>query len=133
MEQLYQNVMSLWHNLHVSMKSVVSWHYLQKDIRTVSSWSLDTVRHTVLMSQSVSMVDRNFPLLSVSHVSLQPHLSHSILLFLLVSSKHISLFLSLSCFLSVFLSLSPADISYDLLYGVMSLCCQLSSSFPSIC
>uniref|UniRef100_A0A8C7WFL5 Microtubule actin crosslinking factor 1 n=1 Tax=Oncorhynchus mykiss TaxID=8022 RepID=A0A8C7WFL5_ONCMY len=38
MEQLYQNVMSLWHNLHVSMKSVVSWHYLQKDIRTVSSW-----------------------------------------------------------------------------------------------
>uniref|UniRef100_A0A8C7UPH9 Microtubule-actin cross-linking factor 1-like n=1 Tax=Oncorhynchus mykiss TaxID=8022 RepID=A0A8C7UPH9_ONCMY len=48
MEQLYQNVMSLWHNLHVSMKSVVSWHYLQKDIRTVSSWSLDTVRHTVL-------------------------------------------------------------------------------------
>uniref|UniRef100_A0A8C7WAQ4 Microtubule actin crosslinking factor 1 n=1 Tax=Oncorhynchus mykiss TaxID=8022 RepID=A0A8C7WAQ4_ONCMY len=44
MEQLYQNVMSLWHNLHVSMKSVVSWHYLQKDIRTISSWSLDTVR-----------------------------------------------------------------------------------------
>nr|XP_029519421.1 microtubule-actin cross-linking factor 1 isoform X2 [Oncorhynchus nerka] len=44
MEQLYQNVMSLWHNLHVSMKSVVSWHYLQKDIRTVASWSLDTVR-----------------------------------------------------------------------------------------
>uniref|UniRef100_A0A8C7FXA3 Microtubule actin crosslinking factor 1 n=1 Tax=Oncorhynchus kisutch TaxID=8019 RepID=A0A8C7FXA3_ONCKI len=37
MEQLYQNVMSLWHNLHVSMKSVVSWHYLQKDIRTVRS------------------------------------------------------------------------------------------------
>uniref|UniRef100_A0A4W5Q074 Microtubule actin crosslinking factor 1 n=1 Tax=Hucho hucho TaxID=62062 RepID=A0A4W5Q074_9TELE len=44
MEQLYQSVMSLWHNLHVNMKSVVSWHYLQKDISTVSSWSLDTVR-----------------------------------------------------------------------------------------
>ncbi|KPP70600.1 microtubule-actin cross-linking factor 1-like, partial [Scleropages formosus] len=44
MEQLYQNVMSLWHQLHVNMKSVVSWHYLLKDIRTVSSWSLDTVR-----------------------------------------------------------------------------------------
>ncbi|XP_036411412.1 microtubule-actin cross-linking factor 1 [Megalops cyprinoides] len=44
MEQLYQNVMSLWHQLHVNMKSVVSWHYLQKDIRTVSSWTLDTVR-----------------------------------------------------------------------------------------
>ncbi|XP_069572874.1 microtubule-actin cross-linking factor 1, isoforms 1/2/3/4 isoform X10 [Brachyistius frenatus] len=43
-EQLYQKVMSLWHQLHVNMKSVVSWHYLLKDIRTVSEWSLDTVR-----------------------------------------------------------------------------------------
>uniref|UniRef100_A0A7N6A7R6 SH3 domain-containing protein n=1 Tax=Anabas testudineus TaxID=64144 RepID=A0A7N6A7R6_ANATE len=34
-EQLYQKVMSLWHQLHVNMKSVVSWHYLLKDIRTV--------------------------------------------------------------------------------------------------
>ncbi|XP_069051429.1 microtubule-actin cross-linking factor 1 isoform X15 [Lepisosteus oculatus] len=43
-EQLYQNVMSLWHQLHVNMKTVVSWNYLLKDIRTVSSWTLDTVR-----------------------------------------------------------------------------------------
>lgn len=43
-EQLYQKVMSLWHQLHVNMKSVVSWNYLQKDIRAVSGWNLDTVR-----------------------------------------------------------------------------------------
>ncbi|XP_040910093.1 microtubule-actin cross-linking factor 1 isoform X12 [Toxotes jaculatrix] len=43
-EQLYQKVMSLWHQLHVNMKSVVSWHYLLKDIRTVSGWNLDMVR-----------------------------------------------------------------------------------------
>ncbi|KAJ0055113.1 hypothetical protein NL108_009860, partial [Boleophthalmus pectinirostris] len=43
-EQLYQKVMSLWHQLHVNMKSVVSWHYLLKDVRTVSAWTLDTVR-----------------------------------------------------------------------------------------
>lgn len=43
-EQLYQKVMSLWHQLHVNMKSVVSWHYLLKDIRNVSGWNLDTVR-----------------------------------------------------------------------------------------
>ncbi|XP_071357170.1 microtubule-actin cross-linking factor 1, isoforms 1/2/3/4/5 isoform X19 [Trachinotus anak] len=43
-EQLYQKVMSLWHQLHVNMKSVVSWHYLLKDVRTVSGWNLDTVR-----------------------------------------------------------------------------------------
>ncbi|CAL8297896.1 unnamed protein product [Lota lota] len=44
MEQLYQKVMSLWHQLHMNMKSVVSWHYLTKDLRTVSAWSLDTMR-----------------------------------------------------------------------------------------
>ncbi|XP_036001665.1 microtubule-actin cross-linking factor 1 isoform X5 [Fundulus heteroclitus] len=43
-EQLYQKAMSLWHQLHVNMKSVVTWHYLLKDIRTVSGWTLDTVR-----------------------------------------------------------------------------------------
>ncbi|XP_074468757.1 microtubule-actin cross-linking factor 1, isoforms 1/2/3/4/5 isoform X2 [Sebastes fasciatus] len=43
-EQLYQKVMSLWHQLHVNMKSVVSWHYLLKDIRTVSGWDLEAVR-----------------------------------------------------------------------------------------
>ncbi|TKS88879.1 Microtubule-actin cross-linking factor 1 [Collichthys lucidus] len=43
-EQLYQKVMSLWHQLHINMKSVVSWHYLLKDIRGVSGWNLDTVR-----------------------------------------------------------------------------------------
>uniref|UniRef100_A0AAR2JGF1 Microtubule actin crosslinking factor 1 n=1 Tax=Pygocentrus nattereri TaxID=42514 RepID=A0AAR2JGF1_PYGNA len=42
MEQLYQNVMSLWHQLHMNMKSVVTWHYLQKDINNILSWTLDT-------------------------------------------------------------------------------------------
>lgn len=46
-EQLYQKVMSLWHQLHINMKSVVSWHYLLKDIRTVSGWNLDMVRLAV--------------------------------------------------------------------------------------
>lgn len=47
-EQLYQKVMSLWHQLHINMKSVVSWHYLLKDIRSVSGWNLDTVRNLFL-------------------------------------------------------------------------------------
>lgn len=46
---MYQKVMSLWHQLHVNMKSVVSWHYLLKDIRTVSGWNLDTVRHSLIL------------------------------------------------------------------------------------
>uniref|UniRef100_A0AAR2JH65 Dystonin n=1 Tax=Pygocentrus nattereri TaxID=42514 RepID=A0AAR2JH65_PYGNA len=34
-EQLYQNVLALWHRSHINMKSVVSWHYLMMDIRTI--------------------------------------------------------------------------------------------------
>lgn len=41
---MYQKVMSLWHQLHLNMKSVVSWHYLLKDVGTVSGWTLDVVR-----------------------------------------------------------------------------------------
>ncbi|XP_077599175.1 microtubule-actin cross-linking factor 1 isoform X4 [Stigmatopora nigra] len=43
-EQLYQQVMSTWHQQHVNMKSLVSWHYLLKDLRAVSEWNPDTVR-----------------------------------------------------------------------------------------
>uniref|UniRef100_A0A3Q0SXG4 Dystonin n=1 Tax=Amphilophus citrinellus TaxID=61819 RepID=A0A3Q0SXG4_AMPCI len=34
-EQLYQNVLALWHHSHINMKSVVSWHYLMADIRAI--------------------------------------------------------------------------------------------------
>ncbi|XP_061521091.1 microtubule-actin cross-linking factor 1 isoform X14 [Phycodurus eques] len=44
-EQLYQQAMSSWHQLHVDMKSVVSWHYLLKDLDAVSQCNLDTVRN----------------------------------------------------------------------------------------
>uniref|UniRef100_A0A663FJD4 Microtubule actin crosslinking factor 1 n=1 Tax=Aquila chrysaetos chrysaetos TaxID=223781 RepID=A0A663FJD4_AQUCH len=31
-EQLYQKVMALWHQLHMNTKSLISWNYLRKDI-----------------------------------------------------------------------------------------------------
>ncbi|XP_036023910.1 dystonin isoform X6 [Onychomys torridus] len=31
-EQQYQNVLTLWHESHINMKSVVSWHYLVNEI-----------------------------------------------------------------------------------------------------
>ncbi|XP_059510267.1 microtubule-actin cross-linking factor 1 isoform X14 [Stegostoma tigrinum] len=43
-EQMYQNVMALWHQLHVNMKSVVSWNYLVKDIETIHSWNRETFK-----------------------------------------------------------------------------------------
>uniref|UniRef100_A0A8C8SUB6 Microtubule actin crosslinking factor 1 n=1 Tax=Pelusios castaneus TaxID=367368 RepID=A0A8C8SUB6_9SAUR len=35
-EQLYQKVMALWHQLHMNTKSLISWNYLRKDIALVS-------------------------------------------------------------------------------------------------
>ncbi|XP_040192939.1 microtubule-actin cross-linking factor 1 isoform X15 [Rana temporaria] len=43
-EQLYQKVMALWHQLHVNTKSLISWHYLRKDIDLVQSWNADKLR-----------------------------------------------------------------------------------------
>ncbi|XP_025024482.1 microtubule-actin cross-linking factor 1 isoform X8 [Python bivittatus] len=43
-EQLYQKVMSLWHQLHVNMKSLVSWNYVRKDVSLVQSWNLEKLR-----------------------------------------------------------------------------------------
>ncbi|KAJ7304445.1 hypothetical protein JRQ81_012006, partial [Phrynocephalus forsythii] len=43
-EQLYQKVMALWHQLHVNMKSLVSWKYLRKDISLVQSWNIEKLR-----------------------------------------------------------------------------------------
>ncbi|XP_054854824.1 microtubule-actin cross-linking factor 1 isoform X7 [Eublepharis macularius] len=43
-EQLYQKVMALWHQLHVNMKSLVSWNYLRKDISLVQNWNVEKLR-----------------------------------------------------------------------------------------
>uniref|UniRef100_A0A8C0G085 Microtubule actin crosslinking factor 1 n=1 Tax=Bubo bubo TaxID=30461 RepID=A0A8C0G085_BUBBB len=38
-EQLYQKVMALWHQLHMNTKSLISWNYLRKDIALVQSFT----------------------------------------------------------------------------------------------
>ncbi|KAK2824198.1 hypothetical protein Q5P01_021373 [Channa striata] len=43
-EQLYQNVLALWHRSHVNMKSVASWHYLMADIRAIRSWNVASIK-----------------------------------------------------------------------------------------
>ena len=42
-EQLYQNVLALWHHSHINMKSVVSWQYLMTDIKTVRNATVSSV------------------------------------------------------------------------------------------
>ncbi|XP_055560145.1 microtubule-actin cross-linking factor 1 isoform X14 [Falco cherrug] len=43
-EQLYQKVMALWHQLHMNTKSLISWNYLRKDIAVVQSFSMEKLR-----------------------------------------------------------------------------------------
>ncbi|XP_071623642.1 microtubule-actin cross-linking factor 1 isoform X11 [Heliangelus exortis] len=43
-EQLYQKVMALWHQLHMNTKSLISWNYLRKDITLVQSFSMEKLR-----------------------------------------------------------------------------------------
>ncbi|XP_030626347.1 dystonin [Chanos chanos] len=43
-EQLYQNVLALWHRSHVNMKSVVSWHYLMTDIRAIRGSTVASIK-----------------------------------------------------------------------------------------
>ncbi|NWV79315.1 MACF1 factor, partial [Dasyornis broadbenti] len=43
-EQLYQKVMALWHQLHMNTKSLISWNYLRKDIALVQSFSVEKLR-----------------------------------------------------------------------------------------
>ncbi|TDH01158.1 hypothetical protein EPR50_G00177530 [Perca flavescens] len=43
-EQIYQNVLALWHHSHINMKSVVSWHYLMADIRAIRNWNVASIK-----------------------------------------------------------------------------------------
>ncbi|KAG7462800.1 hypothetical protein MATL_G00188590 [Megalops atlanticus] len=43
-EQLYQNVLALWHQSHVNMKSVVSWHYLMTDIQAIRKANVASIK-----------------------------------------------------------------------------------------
>lgn len=45
-EQLYQKVMALWHQLHMNTKSLISWNYLRKDIALVQSFSMEKVQRS---------------------------------------------------------------------------------------
>nr|XP_041570711.1 dystonin isoform X5 [Taeniopygia guttata] len=43
-EQQFQNVLALWHESHVNMKSVVSWHYLTNEIEVVRSGNVASIK-----------------------------------------------------------------------------------------
>ncbi|KAG3289679.1 dystonin, transcript variant X15 [Ictidomys tridecemlineatus] len=43
-EQQYQNVLTLWHESHINMKSVVSWHYLINEIERIRASNVASIK-----------------------------------------------------------------------------------------
>ncbi|XP_073666996.1 dystonin isoform X30 [Tursiops truncatus] len=43
-EQQYQNVLTLWHESHINMKSVVSWHYLVNEIDRIRASNVASIK-----------------------------------------------------------------------------------------
>ncbi|MBN3308874.1 DYST protein, partial [Amia calva] len=43
-EQLYQNVLTLWHRSHVNMKSIVSWRYMMNDIEAIRNGNVASIK-----------------------------------------------------------------------------------------
>ncbi|XP_055262650.1 dystonin isoform X12 [Moschus berezovskii] len=43
-EQQYQNVLTLWHESHINMKSVVSWHYLISEIDRIRASNVASIK-----------------------------------------------------------------------------------------
>ncbi|XP_076414563.1 dystonin isoform X29 [Peromyscus maniculatus bairdii] len=43
-EQQYQNVLTLWHESHINMKSVVSWHYLVNEIDRIQASNVASIK-----------------------------------------------------------------------------------------
>ncbi|NXU54828.1 DYST protein, partial [Turnix velox] len=43
-EQQFQNVLALWHDSHLNMKSVVSWHYLTNEIEAVRAGNVASIK-----------------------------------------------------------------------------------------
>ncbi|XP_056421733.1 dystonin isoform X3 [Hyla sarda] len=43
-EQMYQSVLSLWHESHINMKSMVSWHYLMNEIEAIRASKVSSIK-----------------------------------------------------------------------------------------
>lgn len=42
-EAIHQTLLTLWHQLHVDMKSLLAWQYVQRHIQQIQAWSLLSV------------------------------------------------------------------------------------------
>lgn len=41
-----QKVQTMWHNMFVDMKSLLSWQYLMRDIQIIKTWNITMVTTT---------------------------------------------------------------------------------------
>ncbi|XP_068137506.1 dystonin isoform X5 [Hyperolius riggenbachi] len=62
-EQMYQSVLSLWHESHLNMKSMVSWHFMMSEIEAIRASKVSSIKtllpgeHQQVMSNLKSRFD----------------------------------------------------------------------------
>ncbi|XP_078542690.1 plectin isoform X4 [Lissotriton helveticus] len=56
----HQTLLTLWHRLHIDMKSLLSWQYLTRDIQQIQSWSHITFR--TMTTEEYTLILRNLEL-----------------------------------------------------------------------
>ncbi|XP_056408836.1 plectin isoform X5 [Hyla sarda] len=60
LESSHQNLLTLWHRLHIDLKSLLSYQYLLRDIQIIQSWTLVTFRS--MTSEEYKLILRNLEL-----------------------------------------------------------------------
>ncbi|XP_069477962.1 plectin isoform X5 [Ambystoma mexicanum] len=60
LEGSHQTLLTLWHRLHIDMKSLLSWQYLIRDIQQIQSWSHITFR--TMKTEEYTLILRNLEL-----------------------------------------------------------------------
>ncbi|XP_069077082.1 plectin isoform X10 [Pleurodeles waltl] len=60
LDSTHQTLLTLWHRLHIDMKSLLSWQYLIRDIQQIQSWSHTTFR--TMTTEEYTLILRNLEL-----------------------------------------------------------------------
>ncbi|XP_068094244.1 plectin isoform X4 [Hyperolius riggenbachi] len=60
LEESHQSMITLWHTLHIDLKSLLSYQYLLRDIQLIQSWTLITFRS--MTSEEYKLALRNLEL-----------------------------------------------------------------------
>nr|XP_015213100.1 PREDICTED: plectin [Lepisosteus oculatus] len=60
LDSVHQKLVTMWHHLHIDMKSLLSWQYLIRDIQQIQSWNI--IMFKTLKPEEYRLILRNLEL-----------------------------------------------------------------------